>query len=370
MTSVLAVPFSSPGHTQPMAALARQLRQHGLETTLFDQGAPGRSGSSGRPPVKGDAGALFRHVLLGSVVDTTHALVRAARACRAQLIVGDLFAPAAGLAADLAGLPWVSLSCSPVPALDAYRVFLPPHAVDSFASDSTLDELGLAGDGGNLLGRISPYLHLIPTTTRLAGCLPPPGRCAFVGPLVPLPPSSRPAPDEPIAIAVTASTNPPATLGSRIFVQRRYVAAAAEAIDSLGARAVMAAQPAGRSAGGPHSAGWVAHDEVFDRCTAVVTHAGWGTVSRALVRGLPLVLVPVIGDQEYIAARCSALGVGIALDGTSMTVADMRSAIREVIVNPTYRKTAAELAVELRAASPLATAASAIGSVCARDDRP
>jgi N-glycosyltransferase len=108
--------------------------------------------------------------------------------------------------------------------------------------------------------------------------------------------------------------------------------------------------------------GAVGHDELFDRSTAVVTHGGWGTVSRALVRGRPLVLVPLCGDQPYIAARCADLGLGIALPAETVTPAALREAIHAVVVEPRFGKAAGELAAELRAMAPLATASALISS--------
>ncbi|MFC7760434.1 glycosyltransferase [Catellatospora bangladeshensis] len=102
------------------------------------------------------------------------------------------------------------------------------------------------------------------------------------------------------------------------------------------------------------------HDELFDRASAVVTHAGWGTVCRALVRGLPLVLVPIFADQPYIATRCAELGLGIALDADTVTATELRDAIRAVVEEPRYRNAAQEVAGELRAMAPLATAADLI----------
>src|SRR6266511_3672212 len=275
-----------------------------------------------------DGAALFRHLFLGDVVDMARDIVDVADACGAELIVADVMMPGGGLAAELAGLPWASVSCCPVPVLDAYRTFIPEHAVAAFAPGPTREALGLpAGDDRNLLGRVSGRLHLIPTTPHLAGFPELPAQVALVGPLAPLPPEPREAPaglDVAGLVTHDGTGRPPANV---TFLGR------------------------------------VPHDELLDACTAVVTHAGWGTVSRALVRGLPLVLVPISGDQPYIAARCADLGLGIALAAESVTAAGIRDAVRAVIEEPRYRKAALELAAELRAIAPLATASSLISSL-------
>jgi UDP:flavonoid glycosyltransferase YjiC (YdhE family) len=285
-------------------------------------------------------------MFLGNVADMARDIVDLASASGAELIVTDVLMPGGGLAAELAGLPWVSLSCTPVPELDTYRYFLPPEAGASFEPASTRLELGLPDDDDrNLLARTSPLLHLIPTTPRLAGFpdLPPP--VALTGPFI-----TVPAPDEQPAgqrcVAVTTSSNPK---GQFAQIEQRYLKAATQALASLDLTGLM-----------DHD---TPHAELFPRSEAVITHGGWGSVSRAMMLGLPLVLVPFHGDQPYIAARCADLGVGIvAAPAETVTAAELRDAIGAVLEEPSYRKAAAELAVELREAEPLATASSMITS--------
>ncbi len=365
---VLLVPFPPPGHTEPMAALGAQLRADGHTVTVFAESATTRWSLNQPVPSQmyaaADGAALFRHLFLGDVVDMARDIVDVADACGAELIVADVMMPGGGLAAELAGLPWASVSCCPVPVLDAYRTFIPEHAVAAFAPGPTREALGLpAGDDRNLLGRVSGRLHLIPTTPHLAGFPELPAQVALVGPLAPLPPEPREAPAGRPTVVVTASTHSLAALGGRAFVQDRYLSAAVEALAGLDVAGLVTHDGTGRPPANVTFLGRVPHDELLDACTAVVTHAGWGTVSRALVRGLPLVLVPISGDQPYIAARCADLGLGIALAAESVTAAGIRDAVRAVIEEPRYRKAALELAAELRAIAPLATASSLISSL-------
>jgi UDP:flavonoid glycosyltransferase YjiC (YdhE family) len=353
MTSnLLLVPFPPAGHTLPMEALAAQLREDGNAVTVFAESPTNRWGM--RRPVtpqmhaSADAAALFRHMFLGNVADMTRDIVDLARACGAELIVTDVLMPGGGLAAELAGLGWVSLSCTPVPELDTYRYFLPPEAGASFEPASTRQELGLpADDDRNLLARTSPLLHLIPTTPRIAGFPDLPPQVILSGPFTAIPAQapdaehrSRPA------VAVTTSSNPK---GQFAQIEQRYLRAAMQALTSLELTGLA-----------DHN---TPHSELFPISDAVITHGGWGTVSRALMLGLPLVLVPFHGDQPYIAARCADLGVGIvAAPAETVTAAELRDAIRGVTEEPSYRKAAGELADELREAAPLATASSMITS--------
>jgi UDP:flavonoid glycosyltransferase YjiC (YdhE family) len=353
MTHLMLVPFPPAGHALPMEALAGQLRDDGHGVTVFTETPTTRWGL--RRPVtpemyaSADAAALFRHMFAGNVADMTRDIVDLARARGAELIVTDVLMPGGGLAAELAGLPWVSLSCVPIPELDTYRYFLPPEAGVSYEPTSTRLELGLpADDDRNLLARTSPLLHLIPTTPRFAGFPELPPEVALTGPFLELP-ARRPDQEHPgrPAVAVTTSSNPK---GQFAAIEQRYLKAATQALAGLDLTGLP-----------DHD---TAHAELFARSDAVITHGGWGTVSRALLHGLPLVLVPFHGDQPYIAGRCADLGVGIvAAPAQTVTAAELRDAIRAVLEEPGYRKAAAELADELRAAEPLATASSMITSL-------
>jgi len=42
---------------------------------------------------------------------------------------------------------------------------------------------------------------------------------------------------------------------------------------------------------------WARHADVLPHCSAVITHGGHGTVMKALIAGVPLVLVPLGRDQ-------------------------------------------------------------------------
>ena len=368
MTRLLLVPFPPRGHAEPMGALGARLRRDGHAVTSFSESDTTRWRLDQPVPpemyASADGGALFRHLFLGDVTDMARDIADLAEADGAELIVADVMMPGGGLAAEILGLPWVSLSCCPVPTLDSYRTFIPDHVAAAFDPRSTREALGLpADDDRSLLGRASGLLHLIPTTPQFADFPELPGQVALVGPFAAVPP--RPPDELPSGrptVVVTASTHSLSSLGGRTFAQERYLNAAVEALGGLEVAGLVAHPWTGRPPENVRVLGWSPHEELFDHAAAVVTHAGWGTVSRALVRGLPLVLVPISGDQPYIAARCADLGLGIALEAESVSAAELRDAVRAVIEEHRYRKAAQDFAAELRASAPLATAASMIAS--------
>ena len=90
------------------------------------------------------------------------------------------------------------------------------------------------------------------------------------------------------------------------------------------------------------------HDQVFERAASVVTHAGMGTVSRALAHGLPLVCTPMGRDQNDVAARVQWHGAGVRV-GRKVSAPDLREAIRRVLDDVSFRHAAERLRDEIEA---------------------
>jgi MGT family glycosyltransferase len=112
---------------------------------------------------------------------------------------------------------------------------------------------------------------------------------------------------------------------------------------------------------------WADHDALLSTCGAVVTHGGLGTTLRALAHGVPLVLLPLGRDQGFNAVRVSELGAGIRLDARA-TAAAIRHAVEDVLSDPRYAATAAELAARIAADEPDARAAQALERCAAASD--
>ena len=66
--------------------------------------------------------------------------------------------------------------------------------------------------------------------------------------------------------------------------------------------------------------GFVALEHHLDRADLVVTHGGFGTVTNALARGVPLHLTPFHSEQFFNAERVRAIGVGAVLDWPGLLV--------------------------------------------------
>jgi MGT family glycosyltransferase len=96
-----------------------------------------------------------------------------------------------------------------------------------------------------------------------------------------------------------------------------------------------------------HIAQFIPQSQLLPFCDIVVTHGGFGTVTGALNAGLPMVLLPILADQPYNTACCAHLGTGLAVTPEERTPDVIRSAVREVLTEPSYRAAAERLRGEI-----------------------
>lgn len=84
------------------------------------------------------------------------------------------------------------------------------------------------------------------------------------------------------------------------------------------------------------------HNAVMREAALVVTHGGHGTVTRALVHKLPLLVIPHGRDQHDNAARVVARGAGLSLMPAAAT-ADIRAALEQLLGDPAHARSAFDL---------------------------
>lgn len=102
---------------------------------------------------------------------------------------------------------------------------------------------------------------------------------------------------------------------------------------------------------------FVPHVEVLPSVSVTVTHCGHGTITASLAHGVPIAGLPYpAADQPFLAARIQALGAGVAMDGES-SPAIIKSAVRDLLEQPSFREAASRLALAIRLASGAAGAA-------------
>jgi UDP:flavonoid glycosyltransferase YjiC (YdhE family) len=90
------------------------------------------------------------------------------------------------------------------------------------------------------------------------------------------------------------------------------------------------------------------HAQLFPETAVVVTHAGMGTVTRALAAGVPIVCIPMGRDQLDVAARVVYPGAGVRLRPSAKPDA-IRAAVELVIAEPSFRIAAARIGASITA---------------------
>jgi UDP:flavonoid glycosyltransferase YjiC (YdhE family) len=105
---------------------------------------------------------------------------------------------------------------------------------------------------------------------------------------------------------------------------------------------------------------WVNPAEVLPQASVAVSHGGFGTTLGAVAGGVPLVVVPLFGDQPDNARRVEAVGAGVVVwpegeDDAMRSGLDpeaLRDAVATVLDDPAYGRVAGELAAEMAALPP------------------
>jgi UDP:flavonoid glycosyltransferase YjiC (YdhE family) len=105
---------------------------------------------------------------------------------------------------------------------------------------------------------------------------------------------------------------------------------------------------------------WVNPAEVLAQASVAVSHGGFGTTLGAVAAGVPLVVVPLFGDQPDNARRVEAVGAGVVVwpesDAEAMRsgldAEALRDAVATVLEDPAYGRVASGLAAEMAALPP------------------
>jgi UDP:flavonoid glycosyltransferase YjiC (YdhE family) len=107
-------------------------------------------------------------------------------------------------------------------------------------------------------------------------------------------------------------------------------------------------------------AAWVNPADVLPQASVAVSHGGFGTTLGALAAGVPLVVVPLFGDQPDNARRVEAVGAGVVVwpEGADVPMRGgldptaLRDVVATVLEDPAYRRVASELAADMAALPP------------------
>ena len=173
------------------------------------------------------------------------------------------------------------------------------------------------------------------------------------------------------------------TEASAMQIAGALFAAVFEAVAELPARVLLTlgqrdadVEALGRAPSNLHVEPWVAQADVLGHADAVVSHGGFGTTLGAIAAGLPLVVVPVFGDQPDNARGVEAVGAGVVVwpdphappeaIRSSIDATALRRAVETVLDDLGYARTAGKLAAEMAALPPADEALAEIGLTAAR----
>lgn len=96
-----------------------------------------------------------------------------------------------------------------------------------------------------------------------------------------------------------------------------------------------------------HIERYIAMSLIAPYCDVVVSHAGSNTVMTTLGHGLPMLLIPIGADQPLHALRCTELGIALRLEAEQLQAEDVRSSVRTLLEETSYREVSQRLQREI-----------------------
>jgi len=385
---VAVVAGPDPGHAFPAIALCLRFQAAGDHPVLLtgrqwldtarDAGIDARE-LLGLDPEDGDDDADSGAKIHERAARMTVLNLPVLRELTLDLVVSDVITACGGMAAELMGLPWVELTPHPLyrpskglPPLgsglapgvglrgrlrDAMLRFFTARSIREGHRQRSAARVGIglpATDPG-------PVRRLIATLPGLEVPRPDwPAEAVVVGPLhfeptttvLDVPPGSGPV------VVVAPST---ATTGMQGLDELALQALVPGQTLPDGARVVVSRL---RGADGPvppwAAVGLGRQDELLKQADVMICGSGHGIVSKTLLAGVPLVVVPGGGDQWEIANRIVRQGSGELI--RPLTADSLTATVRRVLSTPSYRQAARRAGDSgVDVADPVAVCRAALG---------
>ena len=73
--------------------------------------------------------------------------------------------------------------------------------------------------------------------------------------------------------------------------------------------------------------------EVLQRATAFVSHGGMNSVNESLSHGVPMLVIPQMGEQMIIGRRVEELGAGLYIEKAEVTADKLREGVRRLLAD-------------------------------------
>jgi len=103
---------------------------------------------------------------------------------------------------------------------------------------------------------------------------------------------------------------------------------------------------------------YIPHDQIMPSVSLIIGHGGHSTTVRALAHGIPLLILPMHNflDQAMVGKAVATAGAARVLPKTS-SPGEIRSAVRSLLENPSYRHAAGAAGARLRSSNGAIAAA-------------
>lgn len=334
--------------------VAAALRKVGLENFVFhpmpQEETPVARGEIFAERVRDPV--WLRQWIKDLLVDQAEACIpafrEAIRATRPDRLVVDPMLYAAIIAAHCEGVDWVVLSNSLNPVLpdDLDSELLQTVRSLSGARDSLFVRYGMQLQFRGC-DAISPTLTVAFTTAEFVGREVP--GVAMPGPS--LPPGLRgDEPDFPWAWLDARRPLIYMSLGSQIYHQPRMLEKLIAAVTGkpvqllLSAGELASSFPARVLPENVIAVPYAPQLAVLARTSVMITHGGANSVMEALSFGVPLLCTPICNDQFHQAWFVRHSGVGLELNLNAASVAEIDSALQDLLTSAHYREQAQRVA--------------------------
>lgn len=316
---------------------------------------------------------------------------------KADLMVARAVHPAAPIAAEIAGIPWVHMTMTAlnIPSVYLNPVLLPmpiltnlPPFVNRFAWRSLAAVLRYMGDGRinriraeyglapdhDLLGT-GNHSHTLTAVSVSSAFMPPPpdwppyvrttGFCFWDTPgnWQEPPELTGFLNDKSPVIAVSFGSMAPSVKDAFTRLYRTSI----DAIGRIGARTLVIGAAPGVLPDplpeGVYALPFAPFSQVYPRCAAVIHHGGNYTAGEALRAGIPALVVPWGIDLFFSASQVKRIGAGLWVHPRFYTPKVGERMLRTLLVEPHYRAEAQAAATHIAQEDGTATLCSAIEAI-------
>jgi UDP:flavonoid glycosyltransferase YjiC (YdhE family) len=288
-----------------------------------------------RLPPEEQTGFAARHLFGAGAVDRARDLLDLFETWQPDLVVHDTLELGSAAAAEARDIVHVT---------HGYGPRFPANSDLVTTIGSAIEEAGLPDPAPAAFA--APYLDIAPP-----GLLADPSdRWRDLRPLRPS--AGEPGPDAGLASGLAALPHADSlyvTLGTVMNQAPDIFRAVIDGCSTLAVNLVVTTGPGfdpallGQAGPAVLSAPFLPQASVLPHCTAVVSHAGSGTLLGALCHGLPQLCLPQGTDQPFNAEALVATGAGLALRPDEVTADSVADALRRVIDEPSFRRAAERL---------------------------